>query len=124
MGMIEDIIDDAKTMESEAIHAEEKAQAAYENFVKESNASIEAKTKDMINKTEERSKDEAAKVQTDTKLDKAMLELEQLADTKSQLHVNCDFLMKNFESRQASFEEEVEALKEAEAIFSGAIGGA
>merc|ERR1719421_2222844 len=120
MGMIEDIIDDAKTMESEAIHAEEKAQAEYEEFVKESNASIEAKTKDMINKSEERSKDEAAKVQTDTKLDKAILELEQLADTKSQLHVNCDFLMKNFESRQASFDEEVEALKEAEAIFSGA----
>merc|ERR1719379_2523323 len=122
--MIEDIINDAKTEESEAIYAEEKAQKAYEVFVKESNASIEAKTKDLINKTDERSKDEASKAKTDTKLDKAILELEQLADTKGQLHVNCDFLMKNFESRQASFEEEVEALKEAEAIFSGAIGGA
>merc|ERR1719213_226369 len=122
MGMIEDIIDDAKTLESEAIHAEEAAQKAYEDFVKESNASLEAKTKDMIDKTEERSKAEEAKVHADKEFDKAMLELEQLADTKGQLHVNCDFLMKNFEQRQASFDEEVDALKEAEAIFSGAIG--
>merc|ERR1719389_673956 len=100
MGMIGNIIEDSKTMESEAIRAEEMAQKAYEEFVKESNASIETKTKDMINKTEERSKDEAAKVQTDTKLDKAMLELEQLAETNGQLHINCDFLMKNFEARQ------------------------
>merc|ERR1719321_2238925 len=120
--MIEEIIEEAKTAEADAIHAEENAQKAYEDFVKESNASIEAKTKDMINKSEERSKDEAAKVQTDTKLDKAVLELEQLADTKGQLHINCDFLVKNFDSRQASFDEEVEALKEAEAIFSGALG--
>merc|ERR1719163_1599462 len=118
--MIGDIIDDAKNTEAEAIYSEETAQKEYEDFVKESNASIETKTKDMINKTEERSKDEAAKAQTDTKLDKAMLELEQLADTKGQLHINCDFLMKNFEQRQTSFDEEVEALKEAEAIFSGA----
>eukprot|EP00747_Dinoflagellata_sp_TGD_P150100 gnl/TRDRNA2_/TRDRNA2_177079_c12_seq1.p2 gnl/TRDRNA2_/TRDRNA2_177079_c12~~gnl/TRDRNA2_/TRDRNA2_177079_c12_seq1.p2 ORF type:complete len:129 (-),score=55.00 gnl/TRDRNA2_/TRDRNA2_177079_c12_seq1:63-416(-) len=113
-------MDDAKTMESEAIHAEEMAQKAYEEFVKESNASIQAKTKDLVNKTEEKSKEEAAKVLADKEFDKAMLELEQLADTKGQLHVSCDFLLKNFEQRQAGFDEEVEALKEAEAIFSGA----
>merc|ERR1719502_1967397 len=118
--MIQQIINDAKAMEADAIRSEEDAQKAYEDFVKESNASIEAKTKEMINKTEEKSKDEEGKVLADQEFDKAMLELEQLADTAGQLHVSCDFLMKNFEARQASFDEEVAALKEAEAIFSGA----
>merc|ERR1719440_2579348 len=45
MGMIQQIINDAKAMEAEAIRSEEDAQKAYEDFVKETNASIEAKTK-------------------------------------------------------------------------------
>merc|ERR1711957_248774 len=47
MGMIQQIINDAKAMEAEAIRAEEDAQKAYEDFVKETNASIEEKTKSM-----------------------------------------------------------------------------
>merc|ERR1719450_359010 len=58
MGMIQQIINDAKAMEAEAIRSEEDAQKAYEDFVKETNASIEAATKDMINKTEEKAKAE------------------------------------------------------------------
>merc|ERR1712048_1328950 len=47
MGMIQNIIDDAKAMENEAIRGEEDAQTAYENFVKESNASIDAKNAEI-----------------------------------------------------------------------------
>merc|ERR1711881_341344 len=50
MGMIQQIINDAKAMEAEAIRAEEDAQKAYEDFVKETNGSIEAKSKDIVNK--------------------------------------------------------------------------
>merc|ERR1719321_453372 len=51
-GMIQTIIDDAKAMENEAIVAEEDAQKGYENFVKDSNASIDDKTKEIVEKTE------------------------------------------------------------------------
>merc|ERR1712176_1416822 len=44
MSMIQQIISDAKAMEAETIRAEEDAQKAYEDFVKETNASIEAKS--------------------------------------------------------------------------------
>merc|ERR1712151_1339992 len=44
MGMIQQIIDDAKAMEAEAIRSEEDAQKAYEGLVKETNTSIEAKS--------------------------------------------------------------------------------
>merc|ERR1719359_1424405 len=46
MGMIESIIQDAKDLEAEATRAEEEAQAAYQDFVTESQASIEEKSKD------------------------------------------------------------------------------
>merc|ERR1740117_2394577 len=45
MGMIQQIINDAKAMEAEAIRAEEDPQKSYEDFVKETNASIEEKSK-------------------------------------------------------------------------------
>merc|ERR1719281_1583029 len=116
--MIGEIIDEAKAMEAEAKRSEEESQAAYEDFVKETNASIEAKSKDMTNKTEEKAK--AEKVQAEKEMEATMLELEQLANYKAELHQTCDFTMKNFEARQTARDEEVEALKQAKAILSGA----
>merc|ERR1719265_1923569 len=45
MGMMQSIVDEAKDMEAEAIRDEEDAQKAYEDFVKESNTSIDEKIK-------------------------------------------------------------------------------
>merc|ERR1712048_1164884 len=56
MSMIEQIISDAKAMEAEAIRSEEDAQKAYEDFVKDTNASIEAKSKDITNKSDSKAK--------------------------------------------------------------------
>merc|ERR1719217_1815199 len=61
--MIQQIINDAKAMEAEAIRAEEDAQKAYEDFVKETNASVETKNKDIANKSEEKAKAEGDLVQ-------------------------------------------------------------
>merc|ERR1712127_141459 len=63
MGMIQQIINDAKAMEAEAIRSEEDAQKAYEDFVKETNGSIEAKSKAIINKSEEKAEAEAELVE-------------------------------------------------------------
>merc|ERR1719316_1949542 len=111
MGMIQQIIDDAKAMEAEAIRSEEDAQKAYEDFVKETNASIEAKGKDIVNKSEEKAKAEADLVETKEAKEAVMLELEQLSNYNAQLHQSCDFVMKNFEIRQTARDEEVEALR-------------
>merc|ERR1719420_1638042 len=115
--MIQQIINDAKAMEAEAIRSEEDAQKAYEDFVKETNASIEAKSKDIVNKSEEKAKAEGDLVEAK---EAVMLELEQLSNYKAQLHSSCDFVTKNFEIRQTARDEEVEALRQAKAILSGA----
>merc|ERR1719482_356555 len=119
MGMMSGIINDAKAMEAEAIRGEESAQKQYEEFVKDSNLSIEEKTKDIVGKTEAKAKAEEAKVEAQTERDAVLGELEQLANENADLHKSCDFTLKNFELRQTAREEEIEALKQSIAMFSG-----
>merc|ERR1719181_414445 len=118
--MIQQIIDDAKAMEAEAIRSEEDAQKAYEDFVKDTNASVDAKSKDIVNKSESKAKAESELVEAEKEKENVMLELEQLANYKAELHSSCDFILKNFDIRQTARDEEIEALKQAKAILSGA----
>merc|ERR1719376_1091591 len=120
MDLIQQIISDAKAMEAETIRSEEDAQKAYEDFVKDTNGSIETKSKDIVNKSESKAKAESDLVATKDSKEATMLELEQLSNYNAQLHQSCDFVMKNFELRQTARDEEVEALKQAKAILSGA----
>merc|ERR1719190_145660 len=120
MGMIQQIINDAKNMEAEAIRSEEDAQKAYEDFVKDTNNSIEAKSRDIVNKKEAKAKAEDEKVEAEKAKRAVLLELEQLSNYNAELHEICDFVMKNFDLRQAARDEEVEALRQAKAILSGA----
>merc|ERR1712187_329032 len=124
MSMLQQIISDAKAMEAETIRSEEDAQKAYEDFVKETNASIEAKSKEIVNKSEEKAKAEADLVETKEAKEAVLLELEQLSNYNAQLHASCDFVLKNFDLRQTARDEEVEALRQAKAILSGANFGA
>jgi chromosome segregation ATPase len=120
MGMIKQIISDAKAMEAEAIRAEEDSQKAYEDFVKETNGSIETKSKEIVNKSELKAKTEGELAETKQDHEAVMLELEQLSNYNAELHQSCDFVLKNFDLRQTARDEEVEALKQAKAILSGA----
>merc|ERR1712118_639200 len=90
MGMIQQIINDAKAMEAETIRSEEDAQKAYEDFVKDTNASIEEKSKDIVNKSDMKAKAEGELVQATEEKEAVLLELEQLANYKAELHSSCD----------------------------------
>jgi len=120
MDMLQQIINDAKAMEAETIRSEEDAQKAYEDYVKETNSSVEAKSKDIVNKSLIKSKKEASLVQKKEEKESVLIELEQLSNYNGELHSSCDFVLKNFELRQTARDEEVEALRQAKAILSGA----
>lgn len=120
MGMLQQIINDAKAMEADAIRDEEDAQKAYEDFVKETNASIESKSREIVNKSEIKAKTEGELAETKQAKEAVLLELEQLSNYNAELHQSCDFVMKNFDLRQTARDEEVEALRQAKAILSGA----
>jgi len=120
MKMIQEIIDDSKEEEAEAIRSEEDAQKTYEDFVKETNNSIETKSKEIVNKSEEKAKADSDLVENTEAKENSLKELEQLSSYNAELHKSCDYIMKNFEVRQAARDEEVEALRQAISILSGA----
>jgi len=119
-GLLMQIINDAKAMEAEAIHAEQDGQNMYEGFVSRSNKSLAQKNKDIVHKSKVKAKAEAGLVQAHDDKDAVLLELEQLSNYNAQLHGSCDFITKNFEIRQTARKEEMDALKQAKAILSGA----
>lgn len=61
--------------------------------MKDTNGSIEAKSKDIVNKSESKAAREADLVEAKEDKEAVMLELEQLANYKAELHSSCDFVM-------------------------------
>merc|ERR1719421_955580 len=119
MGMIEQIIGETKTLEADAIKAETDAQKAYETFVKDTNASIEEKTREITNKTGEKAEAEVDLTAAQEDRATALNEQQQLKNEEADLHKSCDFLMNNFDTRQAALEQEVESLYEAKSVLQG-----
>jgi hypothetical protein len=120
MGMIEQVIRDTEALEGEAIKAETDSQKAYEQFVKDSNASIEEKTRAITDKTSEKAAAEEDKTATAEGKDTATSEMQMLNNENADLHKSCDFTLNNFDIRQEARDQEVEALRQAMAILSGA----
>jgi chromosome segregation ATPase len=120
MSMIEQIIKDTEAMEAEAIKAETDSQNAYAVFVQETKTSIDTKAEDIANKQGTKAKLEDELVETKQAKDEVIQELSDLATYNAELHTSCDYVLKNFDIRQKARDEEVEALKQAKAILSGA----
>merc|ERR1719456_2045458 len=83
MGMISQIISDAKAMEAEAIRGEADSQKAYEDFVKDTNNAIDAATVQMTNTAEAKAKAEGENTEAKLDLDAATTELAQLKNTEA-----------------------------------------
>jgi len=119
MGLLEQIIEDSKKLEAEAVSGETSAQADYEAMVKSSNEVSDGLTQSIALKTEQAA---AAKLDSETAQadhTSAVGELESLAQYESDLHLECDFLLKNFDIRQRARLQEMEAIQDAKAILAG-----
>jgi len=117
--MIEQIIADTKAMQAEAKHDEQKAKDEYTNFKEETTKSIEQKRDQITDLKGQKSKTDEEAVEVGEELDGTKTDLENLANDKTALKGECDFILKNFDVRQEARDEEVEALKQAKAILSG-----
>merc|ERR1719375_1724515 len=120
MMMIEMIIKESKDVEAKALKAENDAQAAYEEFIKDSNNSISAAATDITNKSGEQAEANKGSIETANDVKATIDELLKLGEMSVALHQECDFLLKNFEIRQTSRAEEIDALGSAKAVLSGA----
>merc|ERR1719386_398220 len=118
--MIEHIIDESKAEQADTLASENAAVAAYAEFVSDNTAAVEAMSKSVINKSEELAKVDETKATTEGDLRATDADLLSLLKTYQTLHTDCDFLLKYFDVRQTKRAEEIEALQQAKAIFSGA----
>jgi hypothetical protein len=117
--MIETIIHESELVAKKALEAENDASAAYEAFVTNSNTGIKALQQDIVAKTEEHAKGDVAKIKAAGDLKHTEADIAALAAASTELHGQCDFLIKFFDVRQGKRAEEIEALLSAKAVFEG-----
>mmetsp|Transcript_37300 Transcript_37300/g.87347 ORF Transcript_37300/g.87347 Transcript_37300/m.87347 type:complete len:714 (-) Transcript_37300:82-2223(-) len=120
MSMLEKLIQEADGMISGSKREESNAQAGYETFVKDSFASIAGLQTEVATKTEEKAEASKEKIATSQDIADAAGELDRLDKYETDLHTECDYVMKNFDIRQGARAQEIEALKQAKQILSGA----
>merc|ERR1719191_1494466 len=120
MTMIDNIIEESKAEQADCVKSENDAVAAYAEYVADNSAAIEGMSKSVINKSEELAKVDQNKAIAEGDLRNTDADLLSLLKIYQTLHTDCDFLLKYFDVRQTKRAEEIEALQQAKAIFSGA----
>merc|ERR1719276_762280 len=120
VAMLEEVLADTKNTEDQAMASEADSQSAYENFMKDSNKSITKTTQSISDMSGSRASAKEELSMTETDLRSTVQELESLHTTNADLHKACDYVLKNFDARQAARSAEMDALREAKNILSGA----
>merc|ERR1719310_1721664 len=118
--MIEGIIKEAKDIETKALKEENEAQADYETFLADSDASLKAMATDITNKSEAMAAADKEKVQAEADLAATIDTILDLGKASAALHQDCDWLLKNYDARVTARAQEIDALNSAKAILSGA----
>merc|ERR1719197_2427632 len=99
---------------TEAENEEKTAQTDYERLMSESQESRATMVQSVTTK-------EVAKADLDTKIEASEeAQLASLKQTIAQLHADCDFIVENYDLRKTARETEVEGLKNAKSVLSGA----
>lgn len=114
------IIKDAVTAETELAATEQQAQKSYEALVKDLNVNIEASSRAVVAKTESLEEARGQHGETEAAILLNGEEVDKLQSLEKALHVDCDFLIKYFDTRQQARSDEISAIHEAKAILSGA----
>jgi len=120
MNLLESIIGESADVEKKALNAENEAQAAYEEYITDSNAANAAANESIMNKSGEQARADKDKIQATESRDATIQELLLLGEHNAALHQDCDFLITNMDTRQSARAEEIDSLFNAKAIFSGA----
>jgi len=120
MALMDQMINDLKADMTDAKHAEETAQADYERLMKASQetraANADSITQKEADKASWSEKIEAAKEEQLSSMDA----LEKVHEYIAGLHSSCDFLVENYDLRKTARTNEIEGLKNAKAVLSGA----
>jgi hypothetical protein len=120
ISMIDLLIRDLDKEMTEAKVEEDNAQKEYEEMMNDSAKKRAADSKSIAAKESAKAEAEEGKVAAEGS---KMAEFKELTATKqyeSQLHAECDWLIQNFDLRKSMRSEEMDNLKQAKAVLSGA----
>jgi hypothetical protein len=120
MQMIQKIVQETRAMTVTAKKAENEAQAAYEQTIADTNASVRGLQQEITTKTKEKARATKDKLETGSDISDTDKELEGMSKYTAELHGECDFVLKNFDVRQEARAQEIEALQQAKQVLSGA----
>eukprot|EP00929_Paragymnodinium_shiwhaense_P094213 TRINITY_DN5464_c0_g1_i2.p1 TRINITY_DN5464_c0_g1~~TRINITY_DN5464_c0_g1_i2.p1 ORF type:complete len:115 (-),score=55.44 TRINITY_DN5464_c0_g1_i2:179-523(-) len=110
---------ETKKTEDEAIASEHDSQTAYENFMQDSNKSLQQNLEAIASMQGSKAKAEESHSMAKADLLATVQELSDLNDVAADLHKSCDYILKNFDARQAARAAEIDAMNEAKSILSG-----
>eukprot|EP00747_Dinoflagellata_sp_TGD_P128764 gnl/TRDRNA2_/TRDRNA2_174597_c12_seq1.p1 gnl/TRDRNA2_/TRDRNA2_174597_c12~~gnl/TRDRNA2_/TRDRNA2_174597_c12_seq1.p1 ORF type:complete len:145 (-),score=56.47 gnl/TRDRNA2_/TRDRNA2_174597_c12_seq1:66-437(-) len=99
---------------------EKNAQEEYEEFMKDSAEKRAMDSKAITDKEAAKGEMEGELAKTQDTHKGTVSELMATGEVLMGIHGECDWLLENFESRKAAREGEVESLKKAKAVLSGA----
>lgn len=118
--LMQKIITDAQVVEAELEATEQNAQAAYGALVKDMAASIQANRDAIAEKEAAVAAAEGEKSATEESQLANEAQIATFGDLLGARHADCDWLLKYFDVRQQARQEEMDAIKAAKAILSGA----
>lgn len=120
LGLLREIIADTDRMEAEATTDENAAQKAYEEFTRNTNQAVETHRNSITSKEGQLAEAEVKLSAQNDDLANTNDQLTKLKELNANLHSSCDFVMKNYETRQTARQEEMDSIVQAKAILSGA----
>merc|ERR1719162_1550906 len=124
MTMMENLIEDTEAMKDEAVKGETAAMTAYEEYVKSQNDATKLRNSNIIDRETEIGKLEQFTQEENIALQETINVRNEVRQYNIDLYgvEGCQFLLKNYEVRYVERDEEINSLKEAEAVL-GAGGG-
>jgi len=120
IGMMDTIIKDLGSDMKEMEFEEKTASSDYAELMADSQAERAASVTALTGKTKTKAETEASMMTAKETRSATSTDLKQVQTVIADLHVSCDFIMQNFDLRKEARNNEIEGLKNAKAVLSGA----
>jgi peptidoglycan hydrolase CwlO-like protein len=120
LGMMQMMIADLEKEITESKTEEKNAQEEYETLIADSGEKRRMDSKSLSDKESAKADLEKALQQMAKEEKTTKFEVMATAETLKDLHLECDWLLNNFEARKEARSGEIDALKKAKAVLSGA----
>jgi len=120
MGMMDGIVHDLQSDVKDAEYEEKTAAKEYGELMADSQATRAANSKAIVDKTAAKAESEGKLMETKEARAGAATDVKLAATTITDLHGSCDFIMQNYDMRKEARANEVDSLKNAKAVLSGA----